>query len=253
MDVLVYISGFSMEGCHTVNSKFVARLAHDLRAPIRHLTEFSRIFSDSLESPTEQQSRYLGFIENSAKRCNDMIGGLVRLARVLESLPEPDYIDARDLATAIFDRCAAVYNIEATLDLEVDSDGLIRLDPGHASELMDVLFDNAFKFRSSDRPLHVTLQIGSKGGELLMRFSDNGIGFEESYIPDSTRVFSQFSNKSDGEGIGLALASAIVGVYAGRLEIGSPAGATSVGSSVLILLPLAECDLGEPEQIVNQS
>ena len=73
------------------------------------------------------------------------------------------------------------------------------------------------------------------GFELVFR--DNGIGFDEKYLPQMFTLFQRLHTreKYEGTGLGLAICRRIVEMHQGRIRAESKEG---VGSTFYVTLPL---------------
>lgn len=231
-----------MEGNTLINNQFVAHLSHDLRAPIRHLTEFSKILTDTLDSPSEEQRKYLAYIDASAKRCNEMIEGLVKLSRVAQSDRRATKCYLERIIRDTFNNLSTSRRLAASLDVKAEPDTYVVMDPDHVKELIASILDNTFKFSKLDSQLRVLVTIESNSETHVITFTDNGVGIDSAYIAQCTRLFSQFTSKTEGEGVGLALAQAIVNEYRGSLAVSAADTKTEDGVKVVVTLPKSAAD-----------
>ena len=234
---LSMITVCSMEGRSSDNQRFIARLSHDIRAPIRHLTEFSKILADTIASPSEEQERYLAFIDASAKRCNAMIEGLGKLSKINSCMLRPACCDLEVLVRELFSRLATVEHTEASLEVHADRETMVDIDPEHAEELAVRLIENAFKFRKPEVPLRLLVTLSRVGEQVEISFVDNGIGINDAYSAQAAQLFSQFNNKAAGEGVGLALVQSIVDRYEGSLRVAAAENCEDCGFSATVVLP----------------
>jgi signal transduction histidine kinase len=116
---------------------------------------------------------------------------------------------------------------------------VIEGDGGELRQLFENLLSNAIKFRRPDEPLRIEVfedDSLSNGGESIIVFADNGIGFEDQYAEKVFSIFKRLHGRSDypGTGIGLAICRKIVGRHGGRIRaMGTP----GEGARFVIALP----------------
>lgn len=111
-------------------------------------------------------------------------------------------------------------------------------DPPALRRLFLILIDNAVKYTAAGG--HVTIRMAPGDGIVTVEVRDSGIGIPQEHLP---RIFERFyradkarSAQTGGAGLGLAIASWIVNVHGGSIEVQSRAGE---GSTFRVSLPLA--------------
>ena len=84
-----------------------------------------------------------------------------------------------------------------------------------------MLCSNALKF--SEREKRVRVRVGAEGGCVRLTVTDHGRGFAPEMGPEVLRPFTiaNVMHHSQGTGLNLALASAIVASYGGKLSAAS--------------------------------
>jgi signal transduction histidine kinase len=80
------------------------------------------------------------------------------------------------------------------------------------------LIDNALKFASPSRPLHICIDSVVDQRQYILRVRDNGIGFKSEYQEKIFEIFQRLSpNQYAGTGMGLALVRKAVTRMGGRV------------------------------------
>jgi signal transduction histidine kinase len=99
---------------------------------------------------------------------------------------------------------------------------------GRLQRLLGNLLDNAIKFTSNDGT--ITLSLARTDSGIVLRVSDSGCGIAPADLPHVFRRFwrSDSSRSLPGNGLGLALAKAIVTSYAGTITCDSTVGKGTV-------------------------
>lgn len=215
---------------------FVSTVAHDLRAPVRHLSQFSSMLMDTLDQPSEEQRQYCLYIEQSVRRSNLLLDALSELASIHSREIQPQDVAMDTLAKSIAKDLESKYG--ATPDLTVNSSPkLSGVDFSHSYTLLYALIDNAFKFRSQSRELLITVNLQHTSGRQLLTVADNGIGIDPYFLPQCTRIFSKGDGTTEGVGIGLTFVEHIVNRYGGSLRLAGGSCSAGAGTSVLLDLP----------------
>jgi signal transduction histidine kinase len=116
---------------------------------------------------------------------------------------------------------------------------VIEGDGGELRQLLENLLSNAIKFRRPDEPLRIEVfedDSLSNGGESILVFSDNGIGFEDLYAEKVFSIFKRLHGRSEypGTGIGLAICRKIVGRHGGTIRA---TGTPGEGARFVIAMP----------------
>ncbi len=218
--------------------QFVSIVSHDLRAPIRHMRQFSAMLADSLVAPTEEQQKYVEFINNSAQQCNQMMEALTELSSLHTQPVQAEAIDFAALFAEICAELAAGSDCQPTLTINNSADQQPLMDARHARTLLVALLENAFKFRRKDHQLNLQLTIANANGQQSISLTDNGIGIAPRFIDHCTTIFQQLDKNAAGVGKGLAMVTTIGDLYRGSVTIASSIDDSQPGTTVTVLLPL---------------
>lgn len=217
--------------------QFAFIAAHDLQEPLRKLQAFSdRLVGKYADQLDEQGFMYLSRIQSSADRMQKLIQDIQMFShvRVDEKHEVVDLNHTYSVARS------------SLKSLIVSTNARIELKPlptviGDADQLRLLFFhvlSNALKFRRDDvAPLiTITTEVNAQG-HLVLRFQDNGIGFDEFYLDRIFMVFQTLHARKDteGNGIGLAICRKIVEGHAGQITAESTEG---VGTCVVVRFPI---------------
>lgn len=208
---------------------FAYSMAHDLRAPLRHIEGFSNILREELGDalPPDAQ-HYLQKIRASSRHMSHLVDGLINLLRVgrhpLQRRPTP----LRRLVDEVISGLAA--DTEGrVVEWHVGELPAIECDSVLMKQALDCLISNALKFTRPRSP--AVIEIGSRkaNGEIHVFVKDNGVGFNMKYASKLFRVFQRLhpAEEFEGTGTGLAAVDRIVrkhgGVVGAEGEVGKGA------------------------------
>ncbi|WP_166432779.1 sensor histidine kinase [Luteimonas yindakuii] len=213
-------------------------ISHDLRAPLRAITGYAQVLVNQYEGALDAQARdYLGRIHDAAGRMEGLIEKLLQLSYVDRA---PLRLERVDLGMLAEWSLAELQDLQPgpQADIDVQSDLWVQGDERQLKQLMDRLLHNAWTFSRSRDDIRIGVRGHREGGRLLVAVEDTGSGFDMRY---ADRVFVPFqrlhgSEQGGGDGLGLAIAQAIVERHDGRIWAESTPG---VGSVFHIDLPAA--------------
>ncbi len=218
--------------------RFAYAAAHDLQAPLRTMMGFAQLLHEELgDVATGETLGYLDRLCGSADRMQQLVSGLYRYATLLGSEQGTEDVDLGALIEGIVAQRHA--DLEpAGVAVKIGDLPRVLGQPAPLNSLFSNLIDNAFKYRSADRPLQITIESSSSGPQAVIRVKDNGRGFD---MRDADRAFGLFKQlqprgRDGGLGMGLALCRKIAERHGGSVDVES---ARDVGSEFRVRLPLS--------------
>lgn len=213
---------------------FIAMAAHDLRSPMRAVSQLALALKEEIEAPDEEVAELLDLLENVGKRALALTSEVLELSRATEG---------RDDRRA-FNLQSVVRDIFSTLDPRgvhcIDCASVaLECDETVAKIVLRNLLDNALKYAGKDR-----VEIGISADEpvhglIALQIEDNGKGFDEASI-----AFLSGGEYRQGSGFGLLGIRRILAARGGSIEVGTSdlGGARisiTIPGSVHVALPLA--------------
>ena len=220
---------------------FSYTVAHDLRAPIRHITQLLQLTTEQLEEPeTHPAAPLLGRIDTATKRIGAMIDGLLEYTRIGQVQITKQPIPLGALVQGITGHLRASQG-DRRIDWGVDPAlPAVLGDPVLLGEALGKLIDNAVKFTRRTPDTRIEIGIRSLNqNEGVFYVKDNGVGFDLNKAKNLFLMFQRQHHSLDYEGVGtgLALAQRIVERHGGRIWCETSPGE---GCCFLFQLPLAE-------------
>jgi signal transduction histidine kinase len=220
---------------------FVSTVSHELRTPLTGILGYLEMFvSGDLGDVGPEQKLALDVMSRSGDRLLELVDKLLQVASIGETaIREPELVR---IASVLEDaRSSWSGQFVGTITTDVGSVQTAEVS-GSEVELATVfsgLFENAVKFSPNGGDIQVSAKVVD--GSITIEVSDSGIGIPGT---DIDRVFDRFfraSNaremESQGAGLGLAIARAIVRKYGGEITVTS---APEEGTLVRVILPLAQ-------------
>ena len=230
--------------------------SHDLRSPLVNVQGFSRKLArncaeleriiDGLGLEERQRAQFdpflkesipksLGFITGSAERMDALLNGLLRLSRLGRAALCFERLDMRPILAKIVS--SMTYQIESTgSTVELEPLAPCLADAMQVTQIFSNLLDNAVKYRSPLRPLHIRVFCEETGLGVRYCVEDNGIGIPPDQQEKIWEIFHRLNpHDSQGEGLGLTTARRIADRLGGSIRVES---ALDVGSRFYVVLPL---------------
>jgi light-regulated signal transduction histidine kinase (bacteriophytochrome) len=192
---------------------FSYSVAHDLRAPLRHINGFSKILQDDYCTVLDTTAQhYLKSISDAAKNMGQLVDDLLKMGRMcrltdLNSLMERA---RQDLEPECEGR---------QIDWRIGELPLVECDPGLMKQVFANLLSNAVKYtRPREKAVIEVGQITRDGGRAIF-IRDNGAGFDPRYAHKLFGVFQRLhsAEEFEGTGVGLATVQRIVQKHGGRI------------------------------------
>ncbi len=228
--------------------QFVYAASHDLRAPLRTVTNYLGLITRKLGPDIDDEMReFVGFAMGGAKRMDAMIVGLLEYSRTGRSgAPFAPVALGAVVQESLDNLQTAIHEAEAEVTIAPDLP-TVQGDYTELVRLFQNLIGNAVKYRVAGRPPEVSVSWRGTDAEWVVWVKDNGIGIDPAY---SDRVFEIFrrlvsAGEYEGSGIGLAVCRKVAEHHGGRIWVESVPGE---GSTFLTTFPKA-APVPEPVQL----
>jgi light-regulated signal transduction histidine kinase (bacteriophytochrome) len=125
----------------------------------------------------------------------------------------------------------AVQDFEISIEekkarITVDSLPVIKGDQRMLSQLFNNLIGNALKYSRKDAAPEIFISSKLQNEILEISVKDNGIGFNEKYLPQMFTLFQRLHTREtyDGTGLGLAICRKIAEIHSGSIRAESAEG-----------------------------
>ena len=194
-------------------------VAHDLRAPLRHIHGFAEILSEEAEAKLDESAKHhLEVIRGSVGRMEQLLEDLLNLAR----LGRQPLRKQTEKLRPIVDEVIESMNADSegrTVEWRVADLPLIECDRSLLKQVFFNLLSNALKFTRSRE--NAVIEVGEtiREGEPVIFVRDNGVGFDMKYVEKLFGLFQRLHRQQDfeGTGVGLAIVQRIVRRHGGRI------------------------------------
>jgi PAS domain S-box-containing protein len=238
---------------------FSYSVSHDLRAPLRHISGFSKLLVEEFGATFDPSAQhYLARIQAGTQKMGLLVDELLNLARV-----------GRHALSRQSTRLNSIV-AEVIAILQPDGEGrqvewviadlpVVKCDPVLVKQVFQNLLANALKFTGprggsdgkalrdvSPAVVHTVIEVSHKveNGQPVFMVRDNGVGFNMKYVDKLFGVFQRLHNAEEfeGTGIGLVTVQRIVHKHGGRVWAEGEAGK---GASFYFTLGVAQQEVSK--------
>jgi len=222
---------------------FSHMVSHDLRAPLRHISNFIGLLQEQLGDSNDPVIKpYLQAVSKASKRMGTMIEGLLEYARLGRVALETQPVPLSPLMHGVIEHLKREHS-DRSIEWVIDEDMPVVLgDAMMLAQAMGKLLDNAVKF--TGKVEQARIEIGWRpnpmGGRMFY-ISDNGAGFDLSKAQNLFVMFQRQHHSMDfeGTGTGLSLSQRIIERHGGRLWCETAVGQ---GCTFFFTLPCEETE-----------
>ncbi|HOP00109.1 MAG TPA: hybrid sensor histidine kinase/response regulator [Bacteroidales bacterium] len=223
-----------------VRYQFLSVLSHELKAPLNALEGYLRMMhekqaGDRIDDYADHIDRSLQRIQGMRNLIMDLLDFTkIRLERKEEKIQEVDLAEVARAAVVTVQPYAIQMEVTVTLDLKNESK--LMADPEDMEIIFNNLISNAVKYNKFGGKAEIRLE--STDNEVLMVFSDTGIGISvadrENLFREFMRVRNERTKHISGSGLGLSIVKKVIELYHGTIKVEST---PDRGSTFTVLLP----------------
>ncbi|MGC2185537.1 MAG: CHASE3 domain-containing protein [Terriglobales bacterium] len=198
---------------------FAYSVAHDLRAPLRHIAGYSHMLQEDYGPRFDAEGlRRLGKIGEGAGQMGRLVDDLLNLSKIgrhkllIQDTPLDSLL--QETIEDFVPQCSG-----RKVEWQIGDLSSAKCDPGLMKQVFINLLSNAVKYtRKRD---HAVIQVGQmeQNHERVIFVRDNGAGFEMQYADKLFGVFQRLHKACDfeGTGVGLAIVQRVIRKHGGRI------------------------------------
>lgn len=198
---------------------FAYSVAHDLRAPLRHIAGYSNVLVQDYGPQLDEEGiRYLGKIGDGAQEMGRLVDDLLSLSKIgrqqlaLQKTPLDSIL--RQVVEDFTPECSG-----REVEWRIGALSSADCDPALMKQVFANLVSNALKYTRKRE--HAVIQVGQtkQNHERVIFVRDNGVGFDMQYVGKLFGVFQRLHKARDfeGTGVGLAIVQRIIRKHGGRI------------------------------------
>ncbi|WP_240032226.1 sensor histidine kinase [Psychroflexus aestuariivivens] len=200
-------------------------IAHDLKSPISSISGFlSLLKMEKSSNLSEDSKKYIEYAFQSSEQMTELINEMLTFAKIDSNKNVEEVIDTKSVIGDIIKlNLPEIYK----KDIEISYNNLseIKTQKTPFSIVLRNLINNAIKYKSKDRTLHIEISMEERASKWIFHVKDNGMGVKKEqlnkiFVP----FFKQNKNSEDGIGLGLAVSKKIIINLGGNIWVDSEFG-----------------------------
>lgn len=239
----------ALETSNRLRRQMLADVSHELKTPLTSMRSYvETLRDDAIRLDGATRERHFDILERETLRLDRLVKELVDLSRLENGVIElhTRVFATRRLFEHVRDRHLpeiAARRIDVRLDIDDSADQMCG-DPDRLEQVIENLFGNALRHT----PNAGCIMLSARSSEETMRLSvsDSGVGIAPEHLP---HVFERFykvdaarTHVSEGSGLGLSIAKAIVERHGGTISV------SSMPSLTVFSIQLPQSSGGDREQ-----
>jgi PAS domain S-box-containing protein len=211
-----------LEAANRELESFSYSVSHDLRAPLRAIDGFTRIFEEDYGATVDEEGRrLLKVIRDNSQRMGVLIDDLLAFSRLGRQPLSAEPIEMTALAE---EALAEIRNAGPNPGAEVLIPQLpaVQADPVLLRQVWVNLLSNAIKYSSTRKSPKIEVgSVAPKNPHDHQTYfvKDNGVGFDMRYYDKLFGVFQRLHSAEEfsGTGVGLAIVHRLITRHGGRV------------------------------------
>ena len=226
------------QAAERAKTNFLANVTHELRTPLNAIIGFSEIIENA--AAATENAAYGKYIHEAGTRLLGIVNNVLTLARIeADKLELDEQIVSLDevLNSSVKGLLSEAAAKSVTISQGDSGDHLVDLDPTKMKQAFGHLLSNAIKFNTDGGSVRISTQLLPQG-DLVVSIRDTGCGIPAEDLDRVLEPFNQvedhLTRESEGVGLGLPLAHAMIRLHGGHLTLTSEVG---VGTLADVKIP----------------
>jgi len=185
---------------------FTYSVAHDLRAPLRHMSGFARILVEDYGPALDENARhYLDRVSGGARHMGQLVDDLLNLSRVGRKELSLQLTPLDSLVKSALDELGPEL-AGREIEWRIRPLPSINCDATLLKQVFVNLLSNAVKYTRTRERAVIEVGQTTHDQQRVVFVRDNGIGFDMAYSRKLFGIFQRLHSSKDFEGTGVGLA-----------------------------------------------
>jgi PAS domain S-box-containing protein len=202
--------------------QFAYVASHDLQEPLRAITGYLDLLSQSYSDKFDEDGNYLvSRTLDASARMKKLISDLLVYSRAGRKL-RLEQIDCNTVLDRVINNLQVLIE-ENNAAITYDKLPVVKADSVRMEQLFQNLIGNAIKYRNKESTPEIHISVTTDKHNWTFAVQDNGIGIAEEFNERIFKIFKRLHNREEypGSGIGLAVCKKIVEQYNGNIWVKS--------------------------------
>jgi signal transduction histidine kinase len=206
--------------------RFLAIVSHELRTPLNTISGFNSLVQSRLSALGEESTvEYVRYVDEAASHLSRQVERILTFSAAQS--PKLELEETEFPIQSLLSRCIELISFQGGSSVEFErqfqfAPEMVFADQSHITQIVTELAENAASFvRPGGKALVEAKQVN--GGDLCVRFVNDGEGFPEDEITRVMDAFAQgdeeLSRAHNGFGLGLPIARALARLHGGDVSI----------------------------------
>ncbi len=205
-----------------IRKEFISDVSHDFQSPLLNISGYAGLLLDK-DLIEDDRMTYAKVIQSETERLSLLTKQLLLLTsldQLLSPLQVKTFRLDEQLKEIIRKYRWVLVERELSLSMEIDEVSL-KGDPALLEKVWENLLTNAMKYTEVGGSVDVELT--SEHSQVVVRFSDNGMGIDKQAM---TRIFDRFyradnsrTKEIGGTGLGLSIVQQVVTLHDGTVDV----------------------------------
>lgn len=199
---------------------FSYSVSHDLRAPIRGISGFSKILMEDFGADLQEEGRrILNIITKNSENMGQLIDDLLEYSRLGRRDVAFNSVDMRQMVQKVLDEVKDYYPEREVKTVVGDLPGA-KGDSALLKQLLFNLVSNSYKYsKDKEYPVIEVSSYRTDDEQTVFYVRDNGAGFDMKYQHKLFNIFQRLhhAEQFEGTGVGLAIVKRVVEKHNGTV------------------------------------
>jgi len=220
--------------------KLSSSVAHEINNPLSGILIYTKLIYKQLSNPDlyaskrDSMLKHLKLIENEAKRCGDIVKGLLEFSKKDQEDFEPRHLhEILQETYELMSHPIKIANIHFYTDFSATSD-LIYCSPNQIKQACVAMLVNSSEAVHENGEI-IIRTLNPADDSIRFDITDNGIGISADDIPHVFEPFFSTKQSASGIGLGLAIVHGIMQTHNSKIQVRSEPGH---GTTFSFTLPL---------------
>ena len=184
---------------------FAYSVSHDLRAPLRSISGFSKALAEDYKSSLDATGNdYLTRLREASDRMDKLINDILSLSRITRKGLVLKEVNLSELAGSISEELKKT-TPERKVEFIIQDAVLAKGDLVLLQSVLNNLLENAYKFTSKTENARIEFGSTQKYGKPICFVKDNGAGFDMKYADKLFSPFQRLHHEDEFPGTGIGL------------------------------------------------